>query len=100
MDALREIQTWYKSQCDGDWEHSWGVTIASLDNPGWSVTIDLTETNLADRPFDEVCQPEDKPDWIKCRVEDAKFVGYCGPLMLENLLGIFLRWAHADGRSN
>ncbi|MFE2849501.1 Imm53 family immunity protein, partial [Streptomyces scopuliridis] len=29
------LQNWYTQQCDGDWEHEWGVKIATLDNPGW-----------------------------------------------------------------
>ncbi|MET9563851.1 Imm53 family immunity protein [Streptomyces tauricus] len=33
------MQNWYAQQCDGDWEHEWGVEIAMLDNPGWNVSI-------------------------------------------------------------
>jgi hypothetical protein len=35
MDEIRELQQWYLAQCDGDWEHEWGVQIGTLDNPGW-----------------------------------------------------------------
>ncbi|MFE4959105.1 Imm53 family immunity protein [Streptomyces sp. NPDC056653] len=28
------LQNRYAQQCDGDWEHEWGVKIATLDNPG------------------------------------------------------------------
>jgi Immunity protein 53 len=34
------LQVWYLAQCDGDWEHRHGVTIGTLDNPGWSLRID------------------------------------------------------------
>ncbi|MFT5930929.1 MAG: hypothetical protein ACI93G_000001, partial [Hyphomonas sp.] len=40
---------WYQSQCDGDWEHSFGLKIESLDNPGWSVHVDLEGTSLETR---------------------------------------------------
>lgn len=30
------LQKWYKSQCDGDWEHEYGIKIETVDNPGWS----------------------------------------------------------------
>jgi len=44
MDELRELQDWYLSQCDGDWEHQNGINIVSLDNPGWTVDIALAES--------------------------------------------------------
>jgi len=90
MDVLRELQAWYKSHCDGDWEHQYGVQIDTLDNPGWSVTIDLVETELEHRPFDAIQQPEEGPDWIQCKVENSKFIGCCGPQCLEALLSVFL----------
>ena len=37
-DELSWLQQWYSAHCDGEWEHGFGVTIATLDNPGWSVT--------------------------------------------------------------
>jgi len=33
--VMERIQDWYRRQCDGDWEHSYGVKIETLDNPGW-----------------------------------------------------------------
>jgi hypothetical protein len=92
MNTLIELQQWYRSQCNGDWEHSYGIKIDTLDNPGWSVTIELTDTDLADRSFIEVQRPHEI-DWIHCRVRDRKFEGHGGPLMLDEVLRIFLAWA-------
>ena len=39
MDALNWINGWFQSNCDGDWEHGFGITIETLDNPGWCVKI-------------------------------------------------------------
>ncbi|MDP8910052.1 MAG: immunity 53 family protein, partial [Chloroflexota bacterium] len=52
-----------KAQCDGDWEHSYGVEICTLDNPGWSVKVDLQGTELKAGAFqrNEVHRSED--DW-------------------------------------
>jgi hypothetical protein len=50
--AMYAVQNWFKSQCDGDWEHGTGVKIETLDNPGWLVTI-----NLADTDWDELVMP-------------------------------------------
>jgi hypothetical protein len=93
MDTLRELQRWYISQCNGIWEHSFGVTIDNLDNPGWSVKIDLADTPLSGQNFSEVRLLEHETDWFECRVRDGKFEGLGGPLMLEEILKTFLAWA-------
>lgn len=94
MDALQELQNWYLSQCDGDWEHCNGVSIDTLDNPGWTVTVDLAKTCLSDRGFSEVThQTEHESEWMRCRVVNQKFEGAGGPLMLEKILRVFLDWA-------
>jgi len=94
MDTLHELQRWYHSQCNGDWEHGHGVRIDTLDNPGWSVTIDLGETDLAGRSFQEVKRLEPEAAWISCQIVDDKFEGHGGPLMLEEILRTFLAWAN------
>lgn len=33
MDILKWLENWYSSNCDGDWEHLYGITIRTLDNP-------------------------------------------------------------------
>ena len=93
MDTLQELQRWYHSQCNGDWEHSYGAKIGTLDNPGWSVIIDLTDTKLASRPFAEVERLEHETEWIHCRVQGGKWEGAGGPFMLEEILRTFLAWA-------
>jgi len=39
MDLLEQVEDWYSSQCNGDWEHQYGISIDTLDNPGWSRSI-------------------------------------------------------------
>ena len=46
------LQNWYTTQCDGDWEHDYGITIGTLDNPGWYVVINLVETPLEAAAFE------------------------------------------------
>jgi hypothetical protein len=48
---IEELQQWYESQCDGDWEHDFGMRIGTLDNPGWSVEINVVDTPLDGRDF-------------------------------------------------
>ena len=96
---LPRLQRWYLSHCDGDWEHSWGVKIVTLDNPGWSLEVNLESTNLAGRVFTPIRRgldiPEPNPDWLSCRVEDQKFKGSGGPEKLAEMIAIFLNWAES-----
>ena len=52
--TLTWLQAWYMSNCNGDWEHGYGVSVKTLDNPGWMVRLELTGTPLNGRPFDRI----------------------------------------------
>jgi hypothetical protein len=93
MSVLKDLQDWYRSQCGRNWEDEYGIEIGTLDNPGWEVAIDLTDTGLESKAFQEIKRLEDEEDWIHCRVEDKKFLGFSGPQKLEEILSIFLDWA-------
>ena len=101
MDALTQLQHWYLDQCDEDWEHSYGVRIDTLDNPGWRLEIDLADTDLLERPFEPIHYGmfEDAEtsgiEWIHCKVEGGKFMATGGPLKLEEIIYVFLKWAAA-----
>ena len=98
------LQDWYVAQCDGDWEHSYGLEIATIDNPGWYVVISLVGTPLESatfQPVDESNRSED--DWIDCRLVEEHpyrdgfggpyFAGAGGPNNLSEILHIFREWA-------
>ena len=90
MDApLTFLQKWFVDQCDGDWEHSWGVKIYTLDNPGWAVRVVLTETSLADLSFDDVLVERSEDDWLDVRVRNSTFEAFCGPVNLAEVLARF-----------
>lgn len=93
---LNDIQTWYAAQCNGDWEHSFGIKIGNLDNPGWFVKIDLDGTLLEDKAFTQLEKSETEKSWLSCKVEEKKFVGYGDPSRLEEILSIFLEWAKSE----
>jgi len=95
MKELERLQAWYLAQCDGEWEHGYGVSIDTLDNPGWMVDINLKGTSLENRSFLEVARgmEPDETDWISCKVEGAKFQGAGGASNFGEILGVFLDWA-------
>lgn len=91
-DVWTWLRAWYVTQCDGDWEHQYGVEIETLDNPGWTVTIDLAETTLESKSFDRVAIHRSEDDWSVCRVEERRFRGACGPVNLGEVLHTFRAW--------
>lgn len=98
MDQIRALEDWYTSQCDGDWEHSWGVKIGTIDNPGWRVEINLLGTELEDQPFTRVEVEQTENDWVHIWVKENVFHGTGGPQNLSEILETFLRWRLADKR--
>ncbi len=95
MTIIERLQAWYHSHCDGEWEHGHGVHITTLDNPGWSVRINLRDTELLLKPFQEITQYDHERDWICCYIKDDEFHGAGGPCMLDELLKTFLLWAES-----
>lgn len=87
------LRAWYVAQCDGDGEHGAGISIGTLDNPGWSVEVNLTDTNLdgVDYPRSEVHRSED--DWCVTWVDQGNFKAACGPTNLAEALHAFRTWA-------
>ena len=101
LDLLKRLQDWYLAHCDGSWEHEHGVSIETLDNPGWHFTVELKETELFNRKFDEVrFEGREKSDWYVCRVRSHVFEGFCGPLYLGQVIAVFLDWAAGAGRAD
>lgn len=90
--GLVKLQRWYSAQCDGDWEHQLGINIDTLDNPGWTVKINLKDTPLETTEFSEVCNLDDEREWVHCRVIEGEFRGAGGPHMLGAIIEIFVQW--------
>jgi Immunity protein 53 len=91
--------SWYRSQCDDDWEHQHGVRLETLDNPGWLLTVDLIRTDLQGRsmsPVREGVSPAScpvSPTWIDCTVTNNQFRGACDPTQIARLFAVFYSFA-------
>lgn len=94
MSQLKRLMEWYSSNCNGDWEHSGGVKIETLDNPGWSITVDF---DGADHRFDpgverfniERVEDEDCVQFWYDKDRDRLRI-FCGKDNLEEALKTFL----------
>jgi len=94
-DALARLERWYRSMCNGDWEHTYGITLETVDNPGWMFTVELTDTPLENKPFETIATRVDDTDWLHCAVKDRQFRGSGGIGNLERIIEIFLDWAES-----
>lgn len=91
--AAKFIETWYESHCNGVWEHGNGITIETLANAGWLVTIDLRDTPLEGSPMKEFSAQRSEKDWMVCKVEHGQFLGEGDPRKLSTILRVFEDWA-------
>ncbi len=96
---LEQLQTWYANECNGDWEHTYGVKIETLDNPGWLVAIDLRETDWDHQNVPRSVVERDESDWVQHEVSNGKFIGCGGPGNLEEILELFLKFVANVGHA-
>ncbi|MDC2889329.1 immunity 53 family protein [Psychrosphaera algicola] len=93
MNRLSDLMLWYSNNCNDDWEHSYGVKIDTIDNPGWSLQVDLNGTVLERAPFSDIEIERTEHDWIHCSKNNNQFIAVGGAKNLEEMLSIFLDWA-------
>lgn len=96
---INQLQQWYLAQCDGDWEHDSGIEIGTLDNPGWRARVNMQGASLDGRKFDRVKVERSDNDWIQAWVEENTWHAACGPLNLDEALGIFGRGRKSTERN-
>ena len=94
--VLAELQQWYEAQCDEDWEHAFGISISTIDNPGWRVSVDLAETILELKLFTRIEIENSETDWMHCWVEEGKYQAAGGPTNLKAMVQTFLDWAKTE----
>lgn len=82
------LSSWYLEQCNGDWEHTYGVKIDNIDNPGWQVKIDLKDTEYEFQTC-SLIKEENANDWLHYEIVECVFSGYCSPNNLSKLLEAF-----------
>ena len=93
-ETIRQLEKWYRSRCDGEWEHAGGVKIDTLDNPGWTVAIDVPKKDVENGVWDEIRIDRAPDDWMRCWQEGPRFRGCGDPGKLEQILDYFLSKMH------
>ncbi|MFC4302701.1 immunity 53 family protein [Cohnella boryungensis] len=95
MNLLNWLEEWFARNCDGDWEHSQGIRISNLDNPGWSIYINLEGTSLEEAVFEPLKIERSEVDWVHCNIQKMIFRGFGGSRNLQELLDIFKQWTES-----
>ena len=95
MEIIEWLENWYSQNCDGDWEHFYGVKIENMDNPGWSVKIELRDTKLENKEFNKMHYDNGDADWLLCLVKDSVFHGDGDNHKLLTILDVFRNWAES-----
>ena len=93
MQPVEFLQAWYQAHSNGHWEQSHGITIESLDSPGWLVTIDLEGTPLENHEMATVERSVSNRDWMVCEVTRKRFRGQGDPEKLGSIVQVFQAWA-------
>jgi hypothetical protein len=84
--SLSALERWYASQCDGEWEHGYGVRIDTLDNPGWRVHIGLHGTKKQDASLARVALTRSQDDWILIGSRNRNFKLHVDPRTCQRRL--------------
>ncbi len=95
-DTLERLCQWYQSQCNGTWEHAYGVRIDTVDNPGWVLTVDLSDTALESKVLTEVTVNNYNDDWHFWKTKDRQFIASGDPTKLPLLVESFLEFSKSS----
>lgn len=93
MSTISRLCAWFERQCADDWHEDRGITIDTLDNPGWSLKIDLRGTALELKIFENVKNEKSSCDWYVARRNGDFFESFGGPKNLDEMIESFLSWA-------
>ncbi len=90
---LDHLVSWYVEHCDGEWEHSYGVALDTIDNPGWSLRVDLQETRLEGVAMERERVDRSEDDWVHAWSDGAAFHAAGGPKNLYEIVAAFAQFA-------
>ncbi len=89
------LQRWFSVHCDGDWEHGSGIKLSSLENPGWSLEVNLLGAELEDVLTPHVVVERGELDWTHAWSDGRTFNAVGGPENLAEIIGHFRAFVEA-----
>lgn len=104
MDEFTFLEHWQKYTCNQESSEDIGsVEVASCDNPGWWVKINLKKTKFEHCAFEVISRnvSSDKhplaDDWLYCEISGSVYHGAGDPAKLKTILRIFIDWVEKNG---
>ena len=99
MDDLTWLAMWFRSRCDGRWEHEKGIRIESIDNPGFWIHVDV-EPSASNELLEVHGEPPSVAngyiapiaDWMQCEIKNGEFSGAGDPTKLGRIIACFRRY--------
>lgn len=74
-EILNWLSNWYKIECNGDWEHSYGTSI-NINSDTVFIEIDIEDTRFDKvTTMNEINQLLLTSDWINIKIYNQKFIG-------------------------
>ena len=86
---LKWLEEWYLNKCNGEWEHNYGITINTLDNPGRDISIDLIDTEVKLNDLKWQYFEKSEKDWFGYKIEKNVFNASGDPTKLTYLISLF-----------
>lgn len=90
---ISELEDWFATRCDGDWEHQGGITIQTTDNPGWFVKLEFVDLDHSvSKEIESKSIERSQSDFMTFRYSDAEHILTiaCGVSNLSEALTVFL----------
>ncbi len=88
MNELKWLEKWHLENANND-GYALGIKIETLDNPGWIVKIDLSDTKYAGIRVDRAVYDNSEDDWMDCHIEDNVFIGVGDCMKLGEIISFF-----------
>jgi Immunity protein 53 len=92
-EGLGALQAWFAAHCDGNWEQEYGVTIGTVEDPGWELRVDVVGTPLAGSELLRERTVRTAENWFEARCDGYTFHAVGGPHNLDELLDSFMSFA-------
>jgi len=97
VEITKWIEDWFFNQLNDEWEHGFGIEIRTLDNPGWSIKVDLVDTPFENISMESLYVENSEDDWYSIEVNEGVYKGYGDALKLDFLLRNFREFISSHG---
>ena len=93
---LEWLDGWYQRQCNGEWEHTQGVRLKSLDRSGLAFD-DQAGGNLGGEYSSSAVAPGYAERRLASMLDCRRVLRGSGdPRKLEQIIGVFRRWVETE----